>query len=62
MFAGILFVLNIVLSVLVFGLLDRGGIISPASTRIGGDDLAALRKRARRSPLAPHQLTPEAGD
>ena len=55
--------LNVVLVLLVFGLLDRGRVISPASGRIGAEELAALRTRSRRSPLAAHSgLTTQAGD
>jgi NADH-quinone oxidoreductase subunit H len=61
-FAASLFGLNILLSIVVFGILDRGRIISPASRRASAAELDQLRQRARRSALARHPLTPEAGD
>ncbi len=61
-YALILFALNAVLCVLVFGVLDRGRIISPASGRISTEDLAALKGRSRRSALAHSSLTTQAGD
>jgi NADH-quinone oxidoreductase subunit H len=61
-YASILFALNAVMLVLLFGVLDRGRVISPATARASSEELAALRQRARRSALARHQLTPEAGD
>ena len=61
-FAGILMAMNVVLAVLLFGILDRGRIISPAAARASTDEIAELRQRARRAALAQHKLTPEAGD
>jgi NADH-quinone oxidoreductase subunit H len=40
---AILGVLNIVLAALVFVILDRGRIVSPASTRVDAEELARLR-------------------
>ena len=48
----ILFAVNLVLMVLLFGWLDRGRLISPASQRLDEDELARLRNTARRSRLA----------
>jgi NADH-quinone oxidoreductase subunit H len=52
-----LFLMNIVVSVLVFALLDRGRVISPASTRLRDDALERRRARRFRS-----TLSAEAGD
>ena len=52
-----LFVLNLVLVVLVFFVLDRGRLVSASSSRIGQAELTRLRESARRS-----TLSPEAGD
>jgi NADH-quinone oxidoreductase subunit H len=52
-----LFVMNLVLLALIFVVLDRGRIISPASTRVRKAELARLRAISRRS-----TLTAEAGD
>ena len=52
-----MFGLNIVLSILVFWVLDRGRVISPASSRVRADTLAHLRTRRFRS-----TMSPEAGD
>jgi NADH-quinone oxidoreductase subunit H len=61
--ALMLFGLNAVLVVIVFGLLDRGRLISPASGRIAGDELEALRARVSRTPLRGRTpLTTQAGD
>ena len=51
---AILGVLNIVLAVLVFVVLDRGRLVSPASARVGPSELAELRAMATRGP-APAQ-------
>ena len=62
-YAAMLFGLNVVICVLVFWVLDRGRIISPASGRMGAEALELLRGRARRSPLAAStSLTTQAGD
>ena len=52
-----MFGLNIVLSILMFWVLDRGRVISPASARVRADSLAHLRRRRYRS-----TMSPEAGD
>jgi len=52
-----LFAMNLVLLALIFVVLDRGRIISPASTRVRKAELARLRAVSRRS-----TLTAEAGD
>jgi NADH-quinone oxidoreductase subunit H len=48
MFGAALFGANIVLMLLVVLWLDRGRIISPATTRVGGTDLGRLRARETR--------------
>ena len=53
----ILFGVNIVLLFLVFVLLDRGRIISPASSRVRDEGIARLRARSATS-----TLMPESGD
>ena len=53
----ILFGINIVLLVLLFVLLDRGRLISPASTRVRDEGIARLRARSEGS-----TLIPESGD
>ena len=53
----ILFGVNLVLLVVVFVLLDRGRVISPASTRVRDEGIARLRARSQRS-----TLLPESGD
>jgi NADH-quinone oxidoreductase subunit H len=53
----IMFGVNILLLIIVFVLLDRGRIISPASTRVRDEGIARLRARSRRS-----TLMPETGD
>ena len=53
----ILFAVNIVLVVIVFVLLDRGRIISPASTRLRDEGIARLRARSQST-----TLLPESGD
>jgi NADH-quinone oxidoreductase subunit H len=52
MYSSILGVLNIVLVVILFMILDRGKVISPAYGRLEGARLARLRHLAGRSPLA----------
>jgi hypothetical protein len=47
-----MFALNIVLLALVFGLLDRGRVMSPASRRLGEEELAGLRAIGRRERAA----------
>ena len=54
-YGAILGVLNLVLAVLVFVILDRGRILSPAYARLGAVELARLRAASARSPLAPVQ-------
>jgi NADH-quinone oxidoreductase subunit H len=61
LFGLAMFGLNVVLVVLLFFWLDRGRIISPASSRARATELARMRAVGRRSALAP-QLTPDAGD
>ncbi len=53
----IMFGVNVVLLFLVFVLLDRGRIISPASSRVRDEGIARLRARSRNS-----TLVPESGD
>jgi NADH-quinone oxidoreductase subunit H len=60
-FGLVLFALNVVLVVLLFFLLDRGRIISPASARARAEEIRRLQELRRRSPLAA-TLTPETGD
>jgi NADH-quinone oxidoreductase subunit H len=57
-FALSMFGLNVVVMGLVFWVLDRGRIISPASSRVQQMELSRLRSAAARSALHPH----EAGD
>ena len=57
-FALSMFALNAVIMVLVFWVLDRGRIVSPASSRIRSAELERLRTLSRRSALTPR----EAGD
>jgi NADH-quinone oxidoreductase subunit H len=57
-FALSMFALNAVIMVLVFWVLDRGRIVSPASSRIRTEELERLRALSRRSALTPR----EAGD
>ena len=53
---AILFALNVAIVVVLFGLLDRGRLVSPASRRLTDDELAELRGAglgaARREPAA----------
>ena len=55
----ILLGINVVLCVIVFVLLDRGRLISPASTRIRSAQVERLRAMSRRRPSV---LTTEVGD
>ena len=57
-FAMSLFALNVVIMVLLFWVLDRGRIVSPATSRIATTELDRLRTLSRRSALSPR----EAGD
>jgi NADH-quinone oxidoreductase subunit H len=57
-FALSMLALNVVIMVLVFWVLDRGRIVSPASSRISTRELERLRTLSRRSALTPR----EAGD
>ena len=57
-FALSMLALNVVIMVLVFWVLDRGRIVSPASSRISNAELERLRTLSRRSALTPR----EAGD
>jgi NADH-quinone oxidoreductase subunit H len=52
--------LNIVMVIVLFMILDRGRIISPASSRVNQRDLARLRAVAGARHAAP--LLPESGD
>jgi NADH-quinone oxidoreductase subunit H len=52
MHSSILGAVNVVIVMIVFAILDRGRIISPAYGRIEGARLARLRGAASRSPLA----------
>jgi len=52
MHSSILAAMNMALVVIVFAILDRGRIISPAYGRMGGARLARMRGLASRSPLA----------
>jgi NADH-quinone oxidoreductase subunit H len=56
-FGLIMFGMNIGLLVLVFVLLDRGRLISPASARVRDEGIARLRARSASS-----TLVPESGD
>ena len=50
-FGLIMLGINIVLVFLVFVLLDRGRLISPASARVRDEGIARLRARSARSTL-----------
>ncbi len=52
MYSSILGVLNMALVVIVFAILDRGRIISPAYGRARADQIAKLRAASARSPLS----------
>ena len=56
-FGLILFGMNIILMFLLFVLLDRGRLISPASARVRDEGIARLRARSARS-----TFVPESGD
>jgi len=60
-FGLILLAMNVVLVLLLFVVLDRGRVISPASARTRAEELRRLRAARQRSPLAA-TLTPEPGD
>ncbi len=61
LFPLIMLGMNAVLLVLVFGLLDRGRLLSPSSARTRTEEIARLRQEARRSALA-KRYAPEGGD
>ena len=52
MYASILGAVNMALVVILFAILDRGRVLSPAYGRIGQKQLRELRTMSRRSPLA----------
>ena len=52
MYASILGAVNMALVVILFAILDRGRVVSPAYGRIGERQLRELRTMSRRSPLA----------
>jgi len=54
-YLGILGAINIVLAVLVFVILDRGRIVSPAYSRISTQELRRLRALSVQSALAPSE-------
>ncbi|HET7563747.1 MAG TPA: NADH-quinone oxidoreductase subunit NuoH [Gemmatimonadaceae bacterium] len=54
-YLAILGVLNIVLAILVFVILDRGRIVSPAYSRISSQELRRLRAMSVQSALAPSE-------
>jgi NADH-quinone oxidoreductase subunit H len=60
-FPIIMFAINLVLLFVVFGLVDRGRLLSPASARSRADEIARLRQESRRSALAKRYAV-EAGD
>ena len=53
MYASILAAVNMALVVILFAILDRGRVVSPADGRIGKRELEELRTMNRRSSLAP---------
>ncbi|CAN5498402.1 hypothetical protein BH09GEM1_BH09GEM1_17410 [soil metagenome] len=59
-----LILLNLAAVVILFNIVDRGRIISPAFSRLNRRDLDKLRavSTERRAPLAPESLAPESGD
>jgi NADH-quinone oxidoreductase subunit H len=61
LFPALMFAMNVVLVGLVFGLVDRGRLLSPASARTRADEIARLRQESRRSALA-KRYAAEAGD
>jgi NADH-quinone oxidoreductase subunit H len=58
MYSSIMGVVNIVLVMVVFTILDHGRIISPAYGRLEAARIAQLRRMAARSPLASEALHP----
>ena len=58
MYSSIMGVVNIVLVMIVFTILDHGRIISPAYGRLEAARIAQLRRMAARSPLASEALHP----
>jgi hypothetical protein len=52
MYASILGAVNMALVVILFAILDRGRVVSPAYGRISQRELMELRTMSRRSPLA----------
>jgi hypothetical protein len=54
-FWAVLGVLNLILAGLVFVILDRGRIISPAYSRLSPRQVASLRAMSARRSLAPSQ-------
>jgi hypothetical protein len=52
MYSSIMGAVNIALVMIVFAILDRGRVISPAYGRLEARRLARLRALSRRSPLA----------
>ncbi len=58
MYSSIMGVVNIVLVMVVFTILDHGRIISPAYGRLEASRIAQLRRMAARSPLASEALHP----
>jgi NADH-quinone oxidoreductase subunit H len=52
-FWGIMGVLNVLMAIGVFFILDRGRIVSPAYSRISMRQLAALRSMSVPSPISP---------
>jgi NADH-quinone oxidoreductase subunit H len=47
-----MFALNVVLLVLVFGVLDRGRVMSPSGTRLSDEELAVLRRAGARNRIS----------
>ena len=52
MYASILGAVNMALVVILFAILDRGRVVSPAYGRVGKKELEELRRVSKRSPLA----------
>jgi NADH-quinone oxidoreductase subunit H len=52
MYAAILGAVNLALAVILFAILDRGRIVSPAYGRISERELMQLRIKSQQSPLA----------
>ena len=52
MYASILGAINMALVVVLFAILDRGRIVSPAYGRAQADKIERLRRISERSPLA----------